>query len=77
MKNKLLDYYKKAGIVLTDAEKQGLEIVDFGLGDFEKVGLSLCVYVNTERVLQVRRKRSVAVWDGCTYTCREKAKKRI
>ena len=50
MKNKLLDYYKKAGIVLTDAEKQNLEIVDFGLGDFERVGLTLCVYVNTERV---------------------------
>lgn len=50
MKSKLLDYYKKAGIVLTDAEKDKLEIVDFGLDDFENVGLTLCVYVNTERV---------------------------
>lgn len=50
MKNKILEYYEKAAIVLTDEEKQRLEMVDFGLGDFEKVGLSLCVYVNTERV---------------------------
>jgi D-lyxose ketol-isomerase len=39
-----------AGIVLTPAERESIEIADFGLGDFEHVGLALLVYVNTERV---------------------------
>ncbi len=50
MKNKILKYYEDAGIILTKTEKDNLEVVDFGLGDFEKIGLSLCVYVNTARV---------------------------
>jgi D-lyxose ketol-isomerase len=43
-------YYRKAGIVLTPAEKEGIEVADFGLGDLEHVGLQIVVYVNTERV---------------------------
>jgi D-lyxose ketol-isomerase len=39
-----------AGIVLTPAERQAIEIADFGLSDFERVGLAVLVYVNTERV---------------------------
>ena len=49
-KAKSLEYYEKAGIVLTQAEKDSLEIVDFGLDDLENMGLQLIVYVNTERV---------------------------
>jgi len=39
-----------AGIVLTPAERDGIEIADFGLGDLERYGLQIVVYVNTERV---------------------------
>jgi D-lyxose ketol-isomerase len=39
-----------AGIVLTDAERDAVEIVDFGLGELERTGLQIVVYVNTERV---------------------------
>jgi D-lyxose ketol-isomerase len=39
-----------AGIVLTPAEREAIEIADFGLGDLERYGLQIVVYVNTERV---------------------------
>ena len=45
-----LALYEKAGIVLTDAEKQNVEIADFGLNQVETIGLQLVTYVNTERV---------------------------
>ena len=38
-----------AGIALTDFERETIEIVDFGLGEFERQGLALVVYVNTDR----------------------------
>ena len=44
-----LGFYQQAGIVLTEAEKQQIEIADFGLGQFEQTGLAVLVYVNTER----------------------------
>lgn len=40
----------EAGIVLTAAEREAIEIADFGLGDFERTGLAILTYVNTERV---------------------------
>lgn len=40
----------EAGIVLTAAERDGIEIADFGLGDLARYGLQIVVYVNTERV---------------------------
>jgi D-lyxose ketol-isomerase len=40
----------EAGIVLTPAERESIEIADFGLGRFEEVGVAVVVYVNTERV---------------------------
>jgi D-lyxose ketol-isomerase len=39
-----------AGIVLTTTERAGIEVVDFGLGRLEEIGLQIVVYVNTERV---------------------------
>lgn len=42
------DYFKKANIVVRDDEP--IEVADFGLGKVSKVGLQLCVYINTERV---------------------------
>lgn len=38
-----------AGIVLTDEERARIELADFGLGDFEREGLILFTYVNTDR----------------------------
>jgi D-lyxose ketol-isomerase len=39
-----------AGIVLTPAERESIEVADFGLGQLEEFGLEIVVYVNTERV---------------------------
>ncbi|ADQ05923.1 D-lyxose ketol-isomerase [Caldicellulosiruptor hydrothermalis 108] len=47
---KTCEYFEKAHIVLTEKEKENIEVADFGLGKIEKVGLQLVVYVNTERV---------------------------
>ena len=47
---KALEYYKKAGIVLSEAEKNNIEVVDHGIGMVDKVGLQLLTYINTERV---------------------------
>ena len=39
-----------AGIALTPAEHERIEVADFGLGQLDEIGLQLVVYVNTERV---------------------------
>jgi D-lyxose ketol-isomerase len=39
-----------AGLVITQAERRAIEVVDFGLGDLEHLGTQIVVYVNTERV---------------------------
>jgi D-lyxose ketol-isomerase len=39
-----------AEIALTPAERDAIEVADFGLGDLERYGLQIVVYVNTERV---------------------------
>jgi len=41
---------ERAGIVLTAAERDEIEVADFGLDRLEEIGLQLVVYVNTERV---------------------------
>jgi D-lyxose ketol-isomerase len=38
-----------AGIVLSPEEQERIEIADAGLGDFEREGLALFTYVNTDR----------------------------
>lgn len=40
----------EAGIVLTPAELDAIEVADFGLSRLEEVGLQIVVYVNTARV---------------------------
>ena len=47
---KALEYYEKAGIVLSDAEKEKIEVADFGLDNVEQIGLQILTYINTERV---------------------------
>ncbi|MBC7187123.1 MAG: D-lyxose/D-mannose family sugar isomerase [Calditrichaeota bacterium] len=49
-RKRALKLLKKARIVLTEQEKQNIEIADFGLGELETTGLELVVYVNTDRV---------------------------
>lgn len=48
--NRANEYLQRAGIVLTPAERDTIEVADFGLGELETTGLQLVVYVNTERV---------------------------
>ena len=38
-----------AGVVLTDDERESIEIVDYGLGDLDAVGTEIVVYENNER----------------------------
>ena len=38
-----------AGIALTEAEREAIEVADFGLSRLRDVGLMLLVYVNTDR----------------------------
>lgn len=44
-----LEMLKRAGIVLTDEEKNNIEIAEFGLGEMEQTGLELVTYINTDR----------------------------
>ena len=47
---KVCDILEKSSIVLTDAEKENIEVADFGLGDIESTGLQIVTYINTDRV---------------------------
>jgi len=40
---------ESAGIVLTDSEKQNIEVTDVGLGDLAKTGLQVVIYENNDR----------------------------
>jgi D-lyxose ketol-isomerase len=42
--------FAEAGIVITEPERAGIEVSDFGLSDLDRTGLQLIVYVNTDRV---------------------------
>ena len=44
------EFLDRAGIVITPKEMEEIEVADFGLGELEKTGLQLVVYVNTDRV---------------------------
>lgn len=48
-KLRALEMFEKAHIVLTDEEKENLEVADFGLGDLDNTGLEIVTYINTER----------------------------
>ena len=50
IKDKTIQYFNKANIVLTDKEKNSIEVADFGLNDIENIGLQLITYINTDRV---------------------------
>jgi D-lyxose ketol-isomerase len=40
---------ERAGIVITPEERMNIEVAELGLGEFEKTGLQLVVYINTDR----------------------------
>lgn len=49
IKKEALNYYQKAGIVLSKQEIKNMEIADMGLNDFKRTGLVLVVYINNDR----------------------------
>jgi D-lyxose ketol-isomerase len=49
VKSKTAAMLDAANIALTPAERESIEVADFGLGDVYKTGLQLVTYVNTER----------------------------
>lgn len=40
---------ERAGLAITSAELERIEVADFGLGELERTGLQLLTYVNTDR----------------------------
>lgn len=46
---KVLNILKKAGVILTNKEKEQIEITDLGLGRLETEGLQIVTYINTNR----------------------------
>ena len=48
-----LEMYEKAGIVLTESEKNSVEVVDWGLDEVETNGLQIITYINTDSTLQI------------------------
>jgi D-lyxose ketol-isomerase len=57
--------FRKAGIVITAAERERIETADFGLNEFEETGLGVLVYVNTDRCCA----KELALWPR--QTCPE------
>ncbi|ANB56170.1 D-lyxose ketol-isomerase [Anoxybacillus sp. B7M1] len=49
IKEKVLRLLEKVNIVLTEEEKNNLEITDLGLGNIEIEGLQIVTYMNNER----------------------------
>ncbi len=43
------DMLQRCGLAITLKEQETMEITDFGLGKYEKIGLAILVYVNTDR----------------------------
>lgn len=48
-KEKVLNLFKESSIKFTDNEITNIEFTDFGLGDINKQGLNLIIYVNNDR----------------------------
>lgn len=47
--SKVIDSFKESGMKFTSDELSSIEFADFGLGDIEREGLNLLVYVNNSR----------------------------
>lgn len=44
-----LTYFEKAGIVISEAEKEAFQVAEYNLGCVDEIGLELIEYVNTDR----------------------------
>ena len=44
-----LQFFNKAGIIISEKEKDSIEVADFGLNRLNEIGLEILVYVNTDR----------------------------
>ena len=49
-RERALAMLEDAGIALTPAERDEMEVTDLGLGRLEEIGIQIVVYVNTSRV---------------------------
>jgi D-lyxose ketol-isomerase len=47
-REKALMFLDNAGIVLTEKERESVEVADFGLSDLENFGLQIVTYINTD-----------------------------
>lgn len=59
-KERALELFDKAGVYLTEKEKDEIEVADFGLGRLDEFGVQLITYTNTERVSA----KDVAIFPG-------------
>ena len=48
-RRRALEYLDKAGIAITNAEKELVQVAEYNMDDIENIGLELVVYVNTDR----------------------------
>jgi D-lyxose ketol-isomerase len=53
----------EAGFVLTDLERDSIEVADFGLSELDHTGLEVVVYVNTQCVCA----KELVMFPGQTY----------
>ncbi len=49
VQRRVADQLEQAGIVLSPTDREKIEVADFGLDDFDRQGLGLLTYVNTDR----------------------------
>lgn len=48
-RSRALNYFEKAGIVLTEHEKSSIQVAEYSLGCVDEIGLQLVEYINTKR----------------------------
>jgi D-lyxose ketol-isomerase len=48
-RQRTIEMLDRAGIVITELEKQSVEIADLGVGDLERVGIEVVQYINNDR----------------------------
>lgn len=48
-KTRAMEYFVKAGIAITEKEKEAFQVAEYNLGCIDTIGLELIEYVNTDR----------------------------
>jgi D-lyxose ketol-isomerase len=49
LQERAIEVLRQHGIVLTPQEQEHIAVVDFGLGEVERIGLEIVVYINNDR----------------------------